>query len=186
MKKIRGSVIVLFIAILIGVGMYFTVLKEKNQKIAIKQKEYKDLELKLSKTMAIVQRKQEAIRKHKIIAARWNQAQKMLPKEEKISDLVKTLTERATKNEVKIKHFKPVSRTQKEKYSEIVIQMEVEGGYHNIAGFMAELNNMQRIVNVRNLKLSPITIKEEKEEKFAVSATFELLTYITKGGKVEG
>ena len=184
MKGMKVSIIVIILALLIGFGMYFTVIKEKSEKIAIKRKEYKDIEAKLSKTIAVVKRKKEAARKLKIVSAKWNQAKKMLPTEASISTLLTTLTKQSSKNEVKIKHLKPLGRASKDKYDEIRIEMQVQGGYHKIGGFMADLNNMERIVNVRDLKLSPISGDEDEEVK--ISASFNLLTYVTKGGKVEG
>lgn len=184
MKGMKASIIVILLAILIGFGMYFTVIKENKAKIAVKEKQYKELEAKLSKTIAVVKRKQEAMKKLKIVSARWNQAKKMLPTEASISTLLTTLTKKSSENQVKIKHLKPLGTTSRDKYDEIRIEMEVSGGYHNIAGFMADLNNMERIVNVKNLKLSPA--KGEEENEILISASFDLLTYVTKGGKVEG
>ena len=184
MKGMKVSIIVIVLALLIGFGMYFTVIKEKKEKIEVKREEFKKLEAKLSKTIAVVKRKKEAARKLKIVSAKWKQAKKMLPTEASISTLLTTLTKQSSKNEVKIKHLKPLGRASKEKYDEIRIEMQVQGGYHKVGSFMADLNNMERIVNVRNLKLIPVAIKEDEEIK--ISASFNLLTYVTKGGKVEG
>ena len=184
MKGMKFSIIVFALALLIGFGMYFTVIKEKDEKIKVKAKEYQELEEKLSKTIAVVKRKKEAARKLKIVSAKWNQAKKMLPTEASISTLLTTLTKESTKNEVKIKHLKPLGRASKDKYDEIRIEMEVQGNYHKIGSFMAGLNNMERIVNVRNLKLTPTQTKAEEDLK--ISASFNLLTYVTKGGKIEG
>ena len=185
MKGMKISIIVIVLALLIGFGMYFTVIQEKKEQIEVKREEFKELEAKLSKTIAVVKRKKEAARKLKIVSAKWRQAKKMLPTEARISTLLTTLTKQSSKNEVKIKHLKPLGRASKEKYDEIRIELQIHGGYHKIGSFMADLNNMERIVNVRNLKLSPIPRRTEEEE-ILISASFNLLTYITKGGKVEG
>jgi len=186
LKGMKISIIVFVLALLIGFGMYFTVIKENKVKIASRQKEYKELEAKLSKTRAVVNRKKEAARKLKIVSAKWNQAKKMLPTEASISTLLATLTKRSARNEVKIKHLKPIGKTSKEKYDEIRIDMEVEGSYHSLGGFMADLNNMERIVNIKNLRLSPSNTQQSEEEDLIINASFNLLTYLTKGGKVEG
>jgi len=185
LKGMRTSVIVIVLALLIGFGMYFTVIKEKNQKIEVKRTEYKELQTKLSKTIAVVRRKKEAAQKLQIVSAKWNQAKKMLPTEASISTLLTTLTKESSKNEVKIKHLKPLGRNSKDKYDEIRIEIQVQGGYHKIAGFLADLNNMERIVNIRDLKLSPASSSDDEEE-ILLSASFNLITYVTKGGKVEG
>lgn len=184
MKGMKVSIIVFALALLIGFGMYFMVIKEKDSKIKAKREEYKNIEEKLSKTIAVVKRKKEAARKLKIVSAKWNQAKKMLPTEASISTLLNTLTKQSANNEVKIKHLKPLGQNSKEKYDEIRIEIQIHGGYHNVGNFMAALNNMERIVNVKDLKLTPIQVAEGEE--FMISASFNLLTYVTKGGKVEG
>lgn len=183
MKGNKASIIIIALAVLIFCGMYFTVIKEKNEKIDAKREEYKDIEAKLSKTIAVVKRKKEAARKLKIVSAKWNQAKKMLPTEASISTLLTTLTKQSSNNEVKIKHFKPLSQASKGKYEEIRIEMQIHGSYHKIGSFLASLNNMERIVNIRDLKLNPVS---GKEEEMVISASFNLLTYVSKGGKVEG
>jgi type IV pilus assembly protein PilO len=180
----KFSIIIGFLAVLIFFGMFFTVLKEKGEKIKVKEAEYKELETKLSKTIAVVKRKKEAARKLKIVSAKWKQAKKMLPTEASMSTLLTTLTKQSSKNEVKIKHLKPLGQASREKYDEIRIEMQVQGGYHKIGSFMADLNNMERIVNVRDLKLSPVS--RSAAEELQISASFNLLTYVTKGGKIEG
>lgn len=187
MKGMKGSIIVIALAVLVAAGMYFTVINENKAKIKERREEYKELEAKLTKTRAVVKRKQEAARKLKLVSAKWDQAKKMLPTEASISTLLNTLTKRSSKNEVKIKHLKPQGRSSKEKYDEIRIAMEVEGVYHDIGRFMADLNNMERIVNVENLRLSPGRSQQGEEDMgFILNASFDLLTYVTKGGKVEG
>jgi type IV pilus assembly protein PilO len=182
LKGMKISIIVIVLALLIGFGMYFTVIKEKDEKIRVKREVHKEIEAKLSKTIAVVKRKKEAARKLKIVSAKWNQAKKMLPTEASISTLLNTLTKQSANNEVKIKHLKPLGQSAKDKYDEIRIEMQVQGGYHDVGSFMAALNNMERIVNVKDLKITPISSKDE----FKISASFNLLTYVTKGGKVEG
>lgn len=182
----KGSIIVFALALLIGCGMYFAVIDKNKDKIRVKKAEYKELEAKLSKTRAVVNRKKEAARKLKIVSSKWNQAKKMLPTEASISSLLSTLTKRSSKNEIKIKHLKPLGKSSKEKYDEIKIEMEIEGSYHDVGSFMADLNNMERIVNVKNLRLSPGKGRQVEEAEFVISASFDLFTYVTKGGKVEG
>jgi len=50
---------------------------------------------------------------------------------------------------------------------------------------MAAMNNMERIVNIKGLQL--VGAREQDEEgEYKISATFTLITYISKGGIIEG
>ncbi len=184
MKRMRPSVFIFIFAIIIFAAGWFTTIKSKRQEIAKKQEVYQNLQNQLRKTTAVVKRKKEANRRLQIISKKWAQAQKMLPKEASIPQLLRTLTKLSGSCDVKIQHLKPSPQREKEKYTEIPIEVKIAGGYHNIGRFMAGLNNMSRIVKVQGLKLSEG--KELEEGEFVISAAFALITYISKGGKVEG
>lgn len=184
MKKLRPSIFIAIFAIIIFAGGYFTTVKNKRQKITERTSELKELQNKLRKTTAVVQRKKEAVRRLEIVSEKWEQARKMLPTETSIPSILTTLTKRSGEAEVKIQHLKPLPPKQKEKYIEIPIEAQIVGSYHAIGRFMAELNNMERITKVSNLNLKSIKGKEEGE--FLVEGVFTLVTYVSKGGNIEG
>ncbi|MCK4420258.1 type 4a pilus biogenesis protein PilO [candidate division WOR-3 bacterium] len=187
MRKLRPSIFIGILAILIFVGGYYTTIKKTKEKIKTKEEEYQLVESKLRKTRAVVKRKEEANRRLQIVSKRWKQAKRMLPTEADIPILLGTIEKLSGTCEVDIQRFKPLPQSAKEKYIEVPIEITINGGYHDIAHFMAAMNNMERIVNIKNLKLKGERIKEgvEKEE-FKIKASFILVTYISKGGKDEG
>ncbi len=184
MRKIRPSIFIIIFAILVFTGGYFSTIKGKKVVIKEKQDEYTTLQNKLKKTMAVVKRKEEANKRLQIVSKKWEQAKRMLPTESNIPELLGTLTKLSGTYEVGIGHFKPLSQSAKQKYIEVPVAMVIRGGYHDIARFMAAMNNMERIANVIELKLTGE--KGETEEGYKISATFVLTTYISKGGKDEG
>ena len=186
MKKIRPSIFIAIFAILVFAGGYFTTIKGKKEVIKEKQEEYQTLQSKLRKTMAVVKRKEEANKKLQFVSKRWEQAKRMLPKESYIPELLGTLTKLSGTYEVEIEYFKPLSQHTREKYVEVPIEMKISGGYHEIGRFMAAVNNMERVVNIKGLKLKGKTGEKAEEEEYKISASFTLITYVSKGGKIEG
>ncbi len=185
MRRIRPSIFIGIFAIIVFAGGYFTTIKGKSALIKEKQDEYSLLQNKLKQTMIVVKRKEEANRRLQIVSKEWEQAIRMLPQESNIPELLGTLTKISGTYDLRIEHFKPLSQNAKERYIEYPIDMQIKGGYHDIARFMAAMNNMERIVNVRNIRLTG-TREETEEEEYKISASFILISYITKGGKVEG
>lgn len=185
MRKIKPSIFIGIFAIIIFAGGYFTTIKGKKEVIREKQDEYMILQTKLKKTMAVVKRKEEANEKLKIVSKKWEQAKRMLPEVGNIPELLGTLTKISGTYEVGIEQFRPLSQSTREKYIEIPIEIAINGGYHDIAQFMAAMNNMERIVNIKGLQL--VGAREQDEEgEYKISATFTLITYISKGGRIEG
>jgi Tfp pilus assembly protein PilO len=49
--------------------------------------------------------------------------------------------------------FRPSGPKSEQYYTEMPLQITVNGGYHQIASFMAELANLRRIITVANVHL---------------------------------
>ena len=50
--------------------------------------------------------------------------------------------------------FKPSATKDQTYYTEMPVEISVQGGYHQIGSFLAELANMRRIVTVSTVRLS--------------------------------
>ena len=50
--------------------------------------------------------------------------------------------------------FKPNGQQPQEFHTELPINIQVQGGYHQVGSFLAELANLRRIVTVSNLRLA--------------------------------
>jgi len=53
--------------------------------------------------------------------------------------------------------FKPSPTKDQTYYTEMPVEISVQGGYHQIGSFLAELANMRRIVTVSTVRLSTAT-----------------------------
>ncbi len=103
---------------------------------ALKAK-YKDLEARLVSLKA----EKEAV-------------QKMLPKERKLPDLLKTLTALSAKNKVEIQSITPSGSTRSEYFVRAAYHLTVSGDYHSIGRFLTALGLEERILTMENLNLT--------------------------------
>lgn len=179
MGKIKPSIIIAIFAVIVFAGGYFTTIKNTKEKIETRREEYQKLQTKLKKTRAVVKRKEEANRKLRLVSQKWKQAKRMLPEDSSIPGLLKTVTKLASSAEVKIDHFKPGSKNTKDKYIEIPIAMTITGSYHNVVRFIAGINNMERIINIRGIELGDS--KGEGTKEFVIKAEFTAVAYVSKG-----
>jgi len=173
--KIRYSYIIILIAIVIFVGGYFmTVTKKKNEYSKIKS-DYQKKSEELTKARAVAEKKDKTLLEYMIVKKRWEKANEMLPPSITMTNLLNEISRYAGISGVKILDFKPAPNVvDKGGYGEFTMDMNISGGYHDIAKFLAAINNMPRIVNVNS-----ISIKVEKEEK--LTASLNLSAYV--GGK---
>ena len=100
-----------------------------------------------------------------------------LPKEKEIPALIDSVYSEISGSNLDSIIFAPQGQVAKEIYAEIPIQMEVIGGYFNLANFFDRISRLPRIVNVRDLVLSRADVKGNNvvlNAKFSV-VTFRLL-----------
>jgi len=181
MSKLRPSYFVVLLAIILFVVGYFTVIKKQKTEYIKLEEEYKNLTVDVSKARAVAERKNQAMREYWLVTKRWEKANQMLPKKGNIPDILRDINKLGGAAGVKIILFKPGTPEPKEKYTEIPLDIEVTGTYHEIARFLAYLNNMERIVNVSSIDLTP-----GKEETWGLKAKMSAIAYIGQGGVNHG
>lgn len=82
--------------------------------------------------------------------------QTLLPDEKAADEYIRQLQESAMNAGVSIRHFtaKPVAN--RELYSEMPFQLEMDGGYYGVLTFFDRLSKLSRIVNVSDIKLAAV------------------------------
>jgi Tfp pilus assembly protein PilO len=110
------------------------------------------------------------------LQARWSQAQRLLPDQTQIADLLRQVTERGNLCGVEFTLFKPQPPVAREFYYEKPVEVKLEGGYHQIARFLAKLAALDRIVQVRDLQIEQI--QDPEPDGPAARAQFVAAAYV--------
>ncbi len=84
---------------------------------------------------------------------RWTLAAELLPADRQLASLLRKITLAGEETGVQFVTFKPGGPKSDNYYTEMPVQITVNGGYHQIGSFLAELANMRRIVTVANVHL---------------------------------
>ena len=84
---------------------------------------------------------------------RWSLAAELLPTDRQVAALLRKITLAAQQTGVRFVTFRPSGPKNEQYYTEMPLQITVNGGYHQIGSFLAELANLRRIITVSNLKL---------------------------------
>src|SRR5438093_7477025 len=84
---------------------------------------------------------------------RWSLAAELLPTDRQVAALLRKITLAAERTGVHFVTFRPSGPKNEQYYTEMPLQITVNGGYHQIGSFLAELANLRRIITVSNVKL---------------------------------
>lgn len=125
----------------------------------IQKAKYKDLEAKLIS-----------------LEAEKATAQKRLPKERKLPDLLKTLTALSKNHNVEIQNITPGGSTRGEYFTRVAYQITARGDYHSLGKFLTALGLEERILTMENLVLNGTPGADS-----SASASFTLMVYQYNG-----
>lgn len=106
-----------------------------------------------------------------------------LPEEKDIPRLLTQVNTLGEQNGLGFLLFRPVTPTRKGFYAEVPIEMRVEGEFHSLGGFLDKVSKLERIVNVSDIKISPLASQQQRTDRTVVAdlkaTTF---TFLEKGG----
>ncbi|NUO18405.1 type 4a pilus biogenesis protein PilO [bacterium] len=150
----------------------------------------KDLAARLEKSIA---EEQEMLTKGKRVAANfqtvqedyarlmesWEVAIELLPTQQEMDALLKSISEEGSKRNVNFLLFRPLDPVEQPYYWEYPIQIKTLSQYHNLGRFISSIAGLERIVNVRNLKLNAYRPSKGRSPN-TVEAEFMATIYVFK------
>lgn len=104
--------------------------------------------------------------------------EQLLPRDREIPDLLRTITKTAHRYHLKITSLTPSPIVPQNNYNEVPFQITLQGSYHSLAFFLAELGQEPRILSARNIGYTAGPVSKEGT---LVSVTFTLVAYTFKG-----
>jgi type IV pilus assembly protein PilO len=108
-----------------------------------------------------------------------------LPEEKDIPKLLTQINTLGQQNGLEFLLFRPSAPVRKGFYAEVPFEMRVEGQYHTVGGFLDKVSKLERIVNVTDIRVTPLPAKtqQEKVDRTVIAdmkaTTF---TFLEKGG----
>ena len=88
---------------------------------------------------------------------RWMLAGELLPTDRQLASLLRRITLAGQETGVQFVRFRPETPKSEAYYTEMPVQIAVQGGYHQVGSFLAELANLRRIVTVSDVRLKTNT-----------------------------
>ena len=163
--------------ILTGAFVYLSFLP-KFEKISKLTKEYEELEQKLVTAKRNASQLEAFRKKMKEAEIRFRIAKKALPEKEDIPSLLTGISKAGQDAGLEFLLFQPGSEIKKDFYAEIPVSISVTGKYHNVAIFFDKVARLSRIVNIKNINMTPL-----KEGELSTTCTAVTYMFIEASDK---
>jgi type IV pilus assembly protein PilO len=157
----RVAVIVIIFAVVVGLGIYWFIVKDKAPTLDRAQQE----EVAYRETFENKQRKAANYDAYMALLAQIEQSfgtmLRQLPGKTEIPSLIVDISQAGLGAGLQERLFEPQSEIPKDFYAEKPIKIRLSGGYHEIAKFVSAIAALPRIVTLHD-----IIITRENQERF--------------------
>ena len=172
---IRIAIFLGTLVLLAGLFVYFVYLP-KSEEIATTREEIAKLQQKLNQAIVRVRALKKFEAEYAEVDAQFQEALKLLPNTKEIPTLLKSITQLGTDSQLEFLLFSPQRERAQDFFMEIPVSIEVSGTYHNVAIFFDKVGQMERIVNILNVSMTP-----QKERSTTLTTRCDAVTYRFKG-----
>jgi type IV pilus assembly protein PilO len=106
-----------------------------------------------------------------------------LPEEKEIPKLLTQVNTLGQQSGLEFMLFRPAAPVRKGFYAEVPIDIRVQGEYHTLGAFLDRVSKLERIVNVADLRISPLAAQQQRTGR-TINADFKAttFTFLDKGG----
>ena len=166
----RAAVIAIIFVVVVGLGIYWFIVKDKAPQLARVQEEEQALRL----TFENKQRKAANYDAYKAQLSQIEQSfgtmLRQLPGETEIPSLIVDISQTGLAAGLQEKLFVPQPEIPKDFYAEKPIKIRLTGGYHEIGNFVSGIAALPRIVTLHNITITPENRNEFDDLSMEVTA----------------
>ncbi len=172
----RAGVIGIVFAMVVGLGIFWTIVENKAPQLARAQ----DDEQTLRVTFKNKQKKAANYDAYKAQLVQMQQSfgtmLRQLPGKTEIPSLIVDISQTGLAAGLQEKLFQPQSEIPKDFYAEKPIKIRLSGGYHEIANFVSGIAALPRIVTLHDINITP----EEKDvyDRLTMEVTAQTYRYL--------
>ncbi|MFB3818803.1 MAG: type 4a pilus biogenesis protein PilO [Candidatus Methylomirabilales bacterium] len=149
------------------------------------QAELQKLETDLAQKKMIAANRPKLEADIKALQAQLAAALVRLPEEKDIPRLLTQVNTLGQQNGLEFLLFRPGTPSRKGFYAEVPIEMRVEGQYHALGGFLDRVSKLERIVNVSDIRVNPLSAQaqaQRADKTVVAELRATTFTFLEKGG----
>ncbi len=172
----RAGVIGIVFAVVVGLGIYWTIIENKAPQLKRAQGDEETLRV----TFENKQRKAANYDAYKAQLAQMEQSfgtmLRQLPGETEIPSLIVDISQTGLAAGLQEKLFQPQAEIPRDFYAEKPIKIRLSGGYHEIANFVSGIASLPRIVTLHNINITPDD--KERYDRLSIEVTAQTYRYL--------
>ncbi len=176
-NELYRTLIFFGIWLLVGIIIYFLIIKPQQDTIEKKNAEYIRLKQKTSQLIRIQRDFEKLKKKYEEVKKKYQIVIKKLPDSREIPELLLKISSYGKKNNLNFLLFKPNREIEKNFYAVIPISLKFTGSFKNTGMFFYELGNNTRIVKIKNF------VVNKKRKLIYISGTLETYKFIKKSNE---
>jgi type IV pilus assembly protein PilO len=173
---------VCFLAIAIVYVFFLTTLvpfgyKTRSEQITKLEGDYEKISSDLMKAKQSASRLPQVQAEFAQLQKRWEESSTLLPTEKEMAELLTQITVSGQRAGVDFMLFEPKPPAPHDIYVEHPVDVEVQGGYHDIGMFLSRMSNLPRIVNVNSIQMKDVPNPADPKGPQIVDASLSLSAY---------
>lgn len=172
----RAGVIGIVFAVVVGLGIYWTIIENKAPQLTRAQEDEQTLRI----TFENKQRKAANYDAYKAQLAQMEQSfgtmLRQLPGKTEIPSLIVDISQTGLAAGLQEKLFQPQAEIPRDFYAEKPIKIRLSGGYHEIANFVSGIASLPRIVTLHNINITPDD--KERYDRLSIEVTAQTYRYL--------
>lgn len=191
-KLPRGQrfVVYLLLYVVVGLLFMFTIYYPGTSELSTLKKNKENLQRQKAQVEARVANKEVFDQELERLGKELAIAKSELPSQREIPELLKGISQLGKKVGLEVRRFTPLPEERLEYVSEVPVELEVEGSFHEVAMFFDRLSKMNRVVYVQDIEMGRAVERGGKVSLTVAgkAVTFRFLTKeeLAEGAKVKG
>ncbi len=157
---VRGAILGGLVLLLVGAYWLFF-FSASQEELAALEADTQRLETEVAEKQRIVANLPKFEAEVERLDGELRKALAELPDQKEIEKLLEKIADKAKDSGLDVRLFRPKSEQRKDFYAEVPVEIEVAGGYHQVATFFDEVSRLERIVNIDSFSMTDPKMTED-------------------------
>jgi len=163
---------------------YYFMVKNMQEGIVRQQKKLAEVQQKVNEGRAAQKSLPQFREEVRRLELELDKLLRILPSRRGTDDILRRVRALTEQGDFDLISFSPgTPRDLDDFYSEWTINIQLQGGYHNLALFFDRIGRFRRIINVDNLRITPA--RGGDQGRYTIAASFTAKTFLSKEASPE-
>lgn len=146
--------IILLVPVLLCTGYWWMLYRPGQDEVTGLRRQQQKLQRKLNEVRSVAAKMEQFEQEIEALEAELKVAVRQLPSSKELPGLLTDISTLGKKSGLEFNAFRPQDESTRGFYAEVPIEIEFNGGYHEVAVFFDRVAKLDRIVNVGDLKMT--------------------------------